>query len=54
MRLAKPRIEPLPEAEWSEEVRAVLTPSREGVGSGRVLNILATLARHPTSAGAAA
>jgi alkylhydroperoxidase family enzyme len=47
MRLAKPRIEPLPEAEWSEEVRAVLTPSREGVGSGRVLNILATLARHP-------
>lgn len=47
MRLKKPRIEPLPEAELSEEVRELLEPARTGVGRGRVLNVLATIARHP-------
>jgi len=47
MRLDKPRIEPLPEAEWNEEVREILAPTRDNLGRGRVLNILATIARHP-------
>jgi len=45
MRLAKPRIEPLPEAQWDEEVRGLLEPARRTMGG--VLNIQATLARHP-------
>ena len=28
MRLTKPRIEPLPEAEWNDEVRGLLQPAR--------------------------
>jgi 4-carboxymuconolactone decarboxylase len=47
MRLDKPRIEPVPESEWSDEVRELLAPSRDNVGRGRVLNVQATIARHP-------
>ena len=47
MRLSKPRIDPLPEAQWNEEVRAAVEPARANVGRGRVPNILATIARHP-------
>jgi len=41
-----PRVEPLRESEWSDEVRAILGPL-EKAGGGRVLNIFATLAHHP-------
>ncbi len=41
-----PRIPPLPEAEWDDEAREVLTPLAR-IGGGRVLNIFSTLARHP-------
>ena len=40
MRLTKPRIPPLPEAEWTDEVREVLPP-------GSRLNLFTTLIRHP-------
>jgi alkylhydroperoxidase family enzyme len=43
MRLPKPRIEPLPESEWSDEVRELLPKS----SNGKVLNIFTTLARYP-------
>ncbi len=38
------RMQPLPEAEWDDEVRNALA---RGMIGGRVLNIFATLARHP-------
>jgi 4-carboxymuconolactone decarboxylase len=45
VRLEKPRLAPLSEADWDDEVRAILGPmTREG---GRPLNIFATLAHHP-------
>jgi 4-carboxymuconolactone decarboxylase len=44
MRPVRPRVEPLPETEWTAEVREIL-PRR--LGNGRVLNIFTTLARHP-------
>jgi 4-carboxymuconolactone decarboxylase len=47
MRLKKPRVEPLPESEWSEEVKKELEPSRGGVGLPKPPNVLATIARHP-------
>jgi 4-carboxymuconolactone decarboxylase len=47
MRLAKPRIEPLPEAQWDDEVRGLLEPARANIGRGAVPNVLATIARHP-------
>ena len=44
VRLAEPRLLPLPRDDWSDEVRALLDPN----GTGRpVLNLYATLARHP-------
>src|SRR5215472_7494601 len=44
MRLNHPRISPLPQAEWSAEIRELLS----GLESeGRIFNIFATLARHP-------
>lgn len=43
MRLSSPRIPPLPEAEWTPEQREMLTRGNPQ----RVLNIFATLARHP-------
>jgi alkylhydroperoxidase family enzyme len=48
MRLTEPRIPPLPEAEWSDEVRELLpqtTPA--GAGAAAPLHIFTTLARHP-------
>lgn len=43
---AEPRIGPLEEAAWDDEVREVLGRSH-GAAEGGVLNIFATLARHP-------
>ncbi|MYH29706.1 MAG: carboxymuconolactone decarboxylase family protein [Acidobacteria bacterium] len=42
--LAAPRLDPLPRAAWSAEVRGLLDPEDSG---GPVLNLYATLARHP-------
>ena len=44
VRLAEPRLDPLPRGDWSGEVRALLDP--DGAG-GPVLNLYATLVRHP-------
>jgi alkylhydroperoxidase family enzyme len=44
MRLARPRIDPLPESEWSDEVSEILP---RNFGASQVLNIFTTLARHP-------
>jgi alkylhydroperoxidase family enzyme len=44
MRLKEPRIEPLPEKEWPDDIREILEPTRQ---QGRLLNIFTTLARHP-------
>lgn len=46
MRLEKPRLAPLPEAEWNDDVRAALAAAGAPAGS-RPLNIFATLAHHP-------
>jgi 4-carboxymuconolactone decarboxylase len=46
MRLKEPRVAPLPEAEWSEEARELLSMTG-GVQGGRALNIFTTFARHP-------
>jgi 4-carboxymuconolactone decarboxylase len=43
MRLSKPRISPVPESEWSDEVREMLPRS----AAGRVANVFTTFARHP-------
>lgn len=43
MRIGKPRIEPLPPNEWTDEQRELLTRGEPA----RVLNIFATLIRHP-------
>lgn len=40
----KPRVAPLAESEWSDETREVLQPLNT---FGKVLNIFATLGRHP-------
>ena len=45
MRLREPRVAPLPESEWDEETRDLLGGLMRA--GGRVLNIFATLARHP-------
>jgi alkylhydroperoxidase family enzyme len=41
-----PRVPPLPPSEWPPELEAILRPLRDPTG-GRVLNIFATLGRHP-------
>jgi 4-carboxymuconolactone decarboxylase len=46
MRLSKPRVTPLPEAEWTDEARAMIAPTRAMAG-GKVFNIFSTLAHHP-------
>jgi alkylhydroperoxidase family enzyme len=46
MRTAKPRVEPLPESEWTEEARATIAPTR-AMSGGKVFNIFSTLAHHP-------
>src|SRR6266852_6745274 len=43
MKLSRPRIAPLTEAEWNDEQRKVLEPVHK---EGRVYNVLGTLARH--------
>ncbi len=43
MRLSRPRLEPLPPAEWNDEQRELLTRGNPP----RVLNIFATLVQHP-------
>ncbi len=44
LRLDTPRLDPLPREAWSDEVRGLLDPGDAG---GPVLNLYATLARHP-------
>ena len=44
-RLTKPRIPPIPESEWSDEVRELLAGFVRP--DGRVFNIFGTLAHHP-------
>ena len=48
MRPTEPRIPPLDESEWSDEVREMLNLTTGGdAARGRVLNIFRTLAHHP-------
>ena len=42
--LDTPRLDPIPRSEWTDEVRGLLDPEGQG---GPVLNLYATLARHP-------
>lgn len=44
MKLAVPRVAPVPESQWDEETREFLEPLRRG---GRIYNIFSTLAHHP-------
>ena len=44
-RVSEPRVEPLPESEWSDELRDLL--GNLARIDGRVINIFATLAHHP-------
>jgi alkylhydroperoxidase family enzyme len=44
MRLSKPRIGPLEQSEFTDEVRELVPPRS---GGGRPLNIFTTIARHP-------
>jgi alkylhydroperoxidase family enzyme len=44
MAATAPRVTPLPPAEWDDEARRMLEATQMG---GRVLNIFATLVRHP-------
>jgi 4-carboxymuconolactone decarboxylase len=44
MKNTAPRVPPLPESQWDDEIREMLEPLRRG---GQVYNIFATLARHP-------
>jgi len=44
MRLARPRIAPLPQEQWSGEIRELMSGLER---DGQVFNIFATLARHP-------
>jgi hypothetical protein len=43
MRLAKPRIAPLTEAEWTDEQRKLLEPFYQ---EGKTYNVLGTMAQH--------
>lgn len=45
MRLERPRLAPLAEEEWDEEVRGLLAGT--GLGGGQPLHIFTTLAHHP-------
>jgi 4-carboxymuconolactone decarboxylase len=46
MRTSKPRVEPLPESQWSQQARDAIAPLR-AMGGGKVFNIFSTLAHHP-------
>ena len=43
--MTTPRLEPLPEADWDDDTRALIAAG--GAPGGHVLNIFRTLARHP-------
>ena len=45
MRLTEPRIDPLKQSEWTDDVKELLAPMEKT--NGRVLNIFATLAQYP-------
>ena len=45
-RLRSPRIAPLAESEWTDEVREMLAPTGKTF-RGQVPNVMATIARHP-------
>lgn len=45
MRLSKPRLDPLPESEWSDEQRELIRTAERG--GPTALNIYRTLAHHP-------
>jgi 4-carboxymuconolactone decarboxylase len=47
MRLDTPRVQPLSEDQWSDEVREILTGAQVGGRGRRPANIFTTLARHP-------
>ena len=42
----RPRISPLPESEWSDDLRRLFEPTR-ALSGDRVFNVFTTLARHP-------
>lgn len=44
MKLDAPRLKPIPQADWSDEVQKILQPNVE---QGSVFNIFKTLAHHP-------
>lgn len=44
MKLDAPRLAPIPQADWSDEVQKILQPN---VAQGSVFNIFKTLAHHP-------
>lgn len=44
MKLDAPRLTPIPQADWSDEVQKILQPN---VAQGSVFNIFKTLAHHP-------
>lgn len=44
MKLDAPRLKPIPQADWNDEVRNILQPNVE---QGSVFNIFKTLAHHP-------
>ena len=44
MKLDAPRLKPIPQADWSDEVQKILRPNVE---QGSVFNIFKTLAHHP-------
>lgn len=46
METKRPRLEPLDEAQWDDDVRKVLEPTK-ALSGGRVFNIFTTLAHHP-------
>ena len=48
MRLEKPRIQPVPQAEWTDEQREIMAPMLSGKGlGGQAVNIFTTLLNHP-------
>jgi 4-carboxymuconolactone decarboxylase len=47
VRLTQPRIGPVPESEWSDAQKKLLTPIKPAFKDGRVINIFTTLSRYP-------
>lgn len=44
MRLSEPRVAPLPESAWPEEIKKLMGP---GAGAGTAVNVFRTLAQYP-------